>query len=430
MQLAKKPYLLSQEFNDILLELEESNQNYFITGKAGTGKSTLLNLFKKTSQKKVVVLAPTGIAALNVRGQTIHSFFGFPPRMLQGKDLQKRPRNQVFKKVETIIIDEISMVRADMLDGIDIFLRNNRGVQRPFGGVQMIFFGDLFQLPPIIADAVERQILNDRYNTPYFFSAKALVECSIYSIELTQVFRQDEVKFIKLLDALRVNNADEEDIEMLNSRFVPIPTNDKFYIRLSARNYTADRINSVKLAEISSEKFVYQASITGDFNLRNAPVPSLLELKAGAQVMFVKNDPEKRFVNGTIGEIVLISSESICVRIPKEDDNFEEVELFKSEWENVKYKYDPKTKKFDSETTGSFVQYPIKLAWALTIHKSQGQTFEKVIIDLEGGAFEAGQTYVALSRCTTLGGIILTRPLRPKDIWIDERICEYYQQIK
>ncbi len=412
--------------------MEHSKGHYFITGKAGTGKSTLLSIYRKTTKKKTAVLAPTGIAALNVRGQTIHSFFGFPPKMLDPNELTRRRNWRMYANVETIIIDEISMVRADMMDNIDIFLRNNRGIDLPFGGVQMIFFGDLFQLPPIIATPEERHILTQEYESPYFFSSHVVrQQIEVHTIELTHVYRQDNRAFVNLLDRVRKRDIDYDDIEELNSRHIEeideITTD--FYITLSSINATVNSLNAKKLNAIDQPEITYMASVKGTFNPKRYPAEAILKLKIGAQVMFVKNDPDKRFVNGTIGRITTLSEQEIKVLIEEKNGDEKIIDVQPLEWEIIKYRFDQTAGTLNSDIIGVYKQYPLRLAWAITIHKSQGQTFEKVIIDLGRGAFEYGQTYVALSRCTTLEGIILKKRLKPGDIKVDERITEFYQSI-
>ena len=412
--------------------MEHSKGHYFITGKAGTGKSTLLSIYRKTTKKKTAVLAPTGIAALNVRGQTIHSFFGFPPKMLEPSELGRRRNWRMFANVETIIIDEISMVRADMMDNIDLFLRNNRGINQPFGGVQMIFFGDLFQLPPIIASPEERHILNQEYDSPYFFSSHVIQnESEVHTIELSHVYRQDNMRFVNLLDRVRKRDIDYDDIEELNERFYENIDDEvtDFYITLSSVNATVNALNAKKLNAIDLPEITFTASVKGQFNPRKYPAESILKLKQGAQVMFVKNDPDKRFVNGTIGQIETLSETEIKVTVIEKNGDEKIIDVQPLEWEIIKYRFDQSAGKLNSDVIGVFKQYPLRLAWAITIHKSQGQTFEKVIIDLGRGAFEYGQTYVALSRCTTLEGIILKKRLTPNDIRVDERITEFYQSI-
>lgn len=425
------PLTLNEEFKAILDQLEYTSDHLFITGRAGTGKSTLLQVFRNTTKKRVAVLAPTGVAALNVRGQTIHSFFGFPPKIITHKEIHRRSNYRIYQNLDMIIIDEISMVRADMLDNINYFLKINRQNRLPFGGVQMVFFGDLFQLPPVVSTAPEKQYFNSYYTSPYFFSSYALHEITLKMIELSEVFRQEERSFIQLLDNIRLNQMDYDDMLYLNERHQPIPEDRSFYITLSARNDIATRINDAELRAITEPQVQFQAMVTGEFNPQLYPADLILILKTGAQVMFVKNDPQKQFVNGTIGIVEEVTEEIIRVKVL--DNNLDEktVTVEKQEWEVIRYEINPNDpQQISSKTVGAFTQYPLKLAWAITIHKSQGKTFERVIIDLGRGAFESGQTYVALSRCRTLGGIILTNPVTARDIFIDERIAEYYNQIK
>ena len=426
----KQPLALSEEFKAVIDQLEHTKDNLFITGRAGTGKSTLLQLFRNTTRKTCAVLAPTGIAALNVKGQTLHSFFGFPPKMINRYDIQRRKNWRMYCKLDVIIIDEISMVRADMLDNIDIFLRVNRNVDAPFGGVQMIFFGDLFQLPPVIASDFEKRHFVTHYESPYFFSADIVTKTDFEfsMIELHQVFRQDERKFINLLDSIRLNHFDYDDMEELNERVVDLPEDTAYYITLTSRNKTADEINTQAINKLDTEPFSYTANLTGTFNPRLFPTDPVLMLKVGAQVMFLKNDLQKRFVNGSIGIIRDLTANSIVVSVLDGYETTKTFELEKWEWEILKYSNDPANPRaISTDTVGTFKQYPVKLAWAITIHKSQGKTFDKVIIDLGGGAFEYGQTYVALSRCRTFNGIILKRPVKPQDIRVDERVRDFYE---
>jgi ATP-dependent DNA helicase PIF1 len=425
------PATLSHEFSGILDQLEYTTDHLFVTGKAGTGKSTLLQIFRNTTKKRVVVLAPTGIAALNVKGQTIHSFFGFPPRLINKSEIEIRKFNKIYKNLDMIIIDEISMVRADMIDNIDYFLRINRSINAPFGGVQMIFFGDLFQLPPIISSIVEREYFRTTYDTPYFFSARVLSEISMKMVELIHVYRQEERYFINLLDSIRTNSLDYEDFIFINQRHQATPEDDDYYITLCSRNDIANKINENELKAIQSAVFEFQASVVGEFNPQLFPTEYKLNLKTGAQVMFVKNDLQKQFVNGTIGIIDELTGDTIKVRIQEGAESEKVIEVDQHEWEILKYEMDhQKPGNISTKVIGTFKQYPLKLAWAITIHKSQGKTFDKVIIDMGSGAFESGQTYVALSRCRTLDGIILKQPLRNRDIIVDERVTEYYEQIR
>ena len=428
----KVPVTLSAEFTGILDQLEYTNDHLFITGRAGTGKSTLLQVFRTTTKKRVVVLAPTGIAALNVRGQTIHSFFGFPPRLLNKSEIEKRRNFRIYVNIDMIIIDEISMVRADIIDNIDYFLRVNRNLNAPFGGVQMIFFGDLFQLPPVVSTPFEKEYFRTTYQTPYFFSAQVMGTLSLKMVELLHVYRQEERNFINLLDNIRLNCLDYDDFIYLNERHLPVPDDDDYYITLCSRNDVANRINEHELKAIALPAVDYQATVAGEFNPQLYPTEFNLILKEGAQVMFVKNDLQKQYVNGTIGIITEANYERILVRLPDADQGHEKIiEVDKQEWEILKYENDPeKPHQINTKVVGTFKQYPLKLAWAITIHKSQGKTFDRVIIDMGSGAFESGQSYVALSRCRTLDGVILKQPLRNRDIIVDDRITEYYEQIK
>lgn len=428
------PLSLSDEYSYALDQMEHTNDHLFITGRAGTGKSTLLKLFAKTTKKRLAILAPTGIAALNVGGQTIHSFFSFPPRLLLRSDIYRSKNYRMFHYIDAIIIDEISMVRVEMMDNIDWALRINRGVNLPFGGVQMIFFGDLFQLPPVISDKIEKEYLTENYATPYFFSAHVFQdEADFEMIELSQVYRQEERGFVNLLDSIRLNEVDHYELIELNERHNPNPSNEEnddndIAITLSSRNAIANEINRRKMAEIPNQEYVFLAQVTGDFSPKVFPTELALKLKLGAQVMFLRNDPEKQFVNGTIGVISNISPDEIYVDILDEDGVMQTINVPRIVWEIIKYKV--KENNISSEIVGTFEQFPIKLAWAITIHKSQGKTFDNVIIDIGRGAFEYGQTYVALSRCRTLEGINLKRPITARDIFIDESIVDFYNHKK
>ncbi len=431
--LKKKPVKLNSEFNSTLKLLEESTYSFFITGRAGTGKSTLLRLFNKTTKKKAVILAPTGIAALNVKGQTIHSFFRFSPNFIPKTAIKKVRKRKIYNNLDTIIIDEISMVRADMLDNIDLFLRINRNSPLPFGGVQMIFFGDLYQIPPVVSSDFEKTFLNENYDTPYFFSANALNNENFhYSlIELNEVFRQTDRRFINLLESIRLNEMDWDLLEELNSRYNPEEINEGLYITLSARNAQVQKLNDEKLKSLNTKEYNYKANIIGDFPINTYPTDYDLSLKVGAQVMFLRNDTEKRYVNGTIGKVVELDFDKIIVEV-NNDGNKELIDVDYEEWEYVKYFTDFKNpNNIEQEVLGTFQQYPLKLAWAITIHKSQGKTFDNVIIDLgKRGAFAHGQTYVALSRCTSLEGILLKTPIKPQDIMVDSRIIDFLENKK
>jgi ATP-dependent exoDNAse (exonuclease V) alpha subunit len=424
----KQPLELNADFQYALNAIEKENRHLFITGRAGTGKSTLLQLFRNTTRRKTVVLAPTGIAALNVGGQTIHSFFGFPPRFLSLNDIKKRRDRRLYQNLEVLVIDEISMVRADLLDNIDYFLRLNRENPASFGGVQVIFFGDLFQLPPVIASEAEQALFQLQYASPYFFSAKVMQTFKVETIELQKVYRQENRHFLRLLEAVRLNRIEYDTLEELNSRYLPDFQAQDFYITLCARNSRADTINRQELDRIPLPAQSYAATVTGEFNPNFYPTDAILRLKLSAQVMFVKNDPKRQFVNGTIGKVVKLEVDAITIMV-EENDQRRYVEVEPLDWEILRYRQSiTAPDAIETEVVGTFRQYPLRLAWGITIHKSQGKTFDKVIIDLDSGAFEHGQTYVALSRCRTLEGIVLKQPIRPKDILTDERIVEFYEQ--
>ena len=425
--LDKSALKLSEDFKYCMDAIENNSHPIFITGRAGTGKSTLLNIIRRTTEKKIAILAPTGIAALNVKGQTLHSFFGFPPRILTAKDIKKRRNHKLYKKLDLIIIDEVSMVRADMLDNIDYFLRINRESDQPFGGVQMVFFGDLFQLPPVIKSE-EKAHFDFIYDSPYFFSAKVFErDFRMEFLELAKVYRQEQRHFLKLLESVRLNNIIDFELDQLNEQYAPTFQREDGYITLSSRNYAVDKINREELNTLDGETVEYSAKIEGDFKPSQAPVEHLLKLKIGAQVMFVRNDVERRFVNGTIGKVVDLLPDRIFVAVEKEDGRKKTIELEQETWEIIKYKMNDKNEPV-AENIGNFTQFPLRLAWAITIHKSQGKTFDKVIIDMDRGAFAHGQTYVALSRCRTLEGIKLKKKIKESDIQVDERIIDFYQR--
>jgi len=425
---------LNDDFRHALDVLEKTDTHLFITGKAGTGKSTLLQLFRNTSHKKVAVLAPTGVAALNVQGQTIHSFFGFPPRIVTpGEASRKVTRKdllRIYKNLDVLIIDEISMVRADLLDGMDKFLRVNRENYRPFGGVQVVFFGDLFQLPPVVTrDPVEAAYFTDYYDSPYFFSGKVFQDpdFQLETLELRKVYRQESRHFLRLLEAVRLNEVDYDDLEDLNERHEPGFVATDGYITLCARNATADKINQRELSLLDAPEHEFIAEVKGQFDPGLYPADFGLRLRKGAQVMFVRNDIEERkFVNGTIGKVILLNKDTIVVETEASDGKKQRIEVSKIEWEIIRYKGGA-TGGLETEVVGSFSQYPLRLAWAITIHKSQGKTFDRVLIDLGGGAFEHGQLYVALSRCRTLEGVVLRQPIRHQDVITDERVIDFYE---
>ncbi|HLF17291.1 MAG TPA: AAA family ATPase [Candidatus Omnitrophota bacterium] len=408
--------------------LDETNKNIFITGKAGTGKSTLLNYFRDHTSKNVAVLAPTGVAAINVRGQTIHSFFGFKPDITPeavGSLRVPKSRRAMCGHIDTIIIDEISMVRADLLDCIDQFLQlygPHEGL--PFGGVQMVFIGDLYQLPPVV-NFEERSIFEGFYKSPYFFDAKSYPYLKMHYLELDKIYRQKEEDFIHLLGQIRIKSATPEHIRHLNTRYKPDfePDRDEFYVYLTTTNAVADQINQKRLDELDTQAFRYEGEVSGTFENKNLPTNEVLNLKIGAQVMLLNNDPMSRWINGTIGRVLSFHEDEAMIKVEIMDGTIVHVTPFS--WEMFQFFYNEESQRVESETVGSFTQFPLRLAWAVTIHKSQGKTFSKVIVDIGEGTFAPGQIYVALSRCTNFEGLILKRPIQKHHILLDNHIVRF-----
>lgn len=421
------PIVLNEEFRNVLDCLENSNLSVFVTGRAGTGKSTLLNLFRNTTRKNVVFLAPTGVAALNVHGQTIHSFFSIPPYLIESNQITKIRNRNIINKVDTIVIDEISMVRADIIDHIDFVLKKVKKNKQLFGGIQMVFFGDLFQLPPIVSSPFEKNYFKEQYESPYFFSAKCLEGTfqTFEKIELSQIFRQSDQYFIDILDKIRTNNINERDLDELNNVLTQNKPDSQGKVILTSINANANAINIKRLRDINEKNIVYTGKLTGDFNRNNCPTDEFLALKPGAQVMFLRNDTAKKYVNGSIGIVKQLNKDTVIVELEKTND---EIEVGYVVWEMMKYSFDKEKNSINSEIVGTFSQLPLKLSWAITIHKSQGKTFENIHVDLGTGAFETGQCYVALSRCKTLEGISLQSKLRISDIMDDEQITAFYNR--
>jgi len=445
---------INDKFRQALELMENTNRHVFITGRAGTGKSTLLEYFRDTTKKQIAVLAPTGVAALNVRGQTIHSFCRFKPDITLEK-VKKLPKNSyrprrggqadyaassassasgspdIYQRFDTIVIDEISMVRADLLDCVEKFLRlNGPRPKHPFGGLQMVFIGDLYQLPPVVTSSERELFAGSHYETPYFFSSRIFQDLTfdMEFVELEKIYRQTEEDFIGLLNAIRNRSATSAQLDRLNFRYDPgfVPPDDEFYITLTSTNDLAFERNREKLARLRGRAFSYDGFIEGDFERSSLPTDERLEFKAGAQVMLLNNDLKGRWVNGSIGRVGNIIHE-------KGEDDIIQVELQNgltvdvgpNVWELFRFGLDPDTHQIVSEPVGAFTQYPLKLAWAITIHKSQGKTFDRVVIDFGRGTFAHGQAYVALSRCTNFQGLVLKKPIKLGHIRMDWNIVRF-----
>ncbi|SEG18150.1 AAA family ATPase [Parabacteroides chinchillae] len=430
----------NKEFQDALQLITHTRQSVFLTGKAGTGKSTFLKHICAHTKKKFVVLAPTGIAAINAGGVTMHSFFKLPfrPMLPDDPDLSlkdgrifeffkyRKEHRKIISEVELIIIDEISMVRADIIDCVDRILRVFSGNMRlPFGGKQLLFVGDVFQLEPVVPSD-QKEILSLFYATPYFFSARVFNSINLVPIELQKVYRQTDPVFINVLDRIRNNIARKEELDTLNARCFPsfIPKDEDMYITLATRRDQVDYINEKKLAELPGEEFISEGKIDGDFPESSLPTQLNLSLKEQAQIIFIDNDHERRWVNGTIGIISgLDENGNVYVML----ESGVEYLVEPTTWRNYKYQYNEKEKRIEEEIVGTFEQLPIRLAWAITVHKSQGLTFSRVVVDLTGGVFAGGQTYVALSRCTSLEGLVLRSKISPRDIFVKKEIVEFSQ---
>jgi ATP-dependent exoDNAse (exonuclease V) alpha subunit len=414
---------ITDEFREAFELLEHTRKHVFLTGKAGTGKSTFLNYFRAQTEKSIAVVAPTGVAALNVQGQTIHSFFHFKPGFIKPAEL-KPDRRKIFKELELLIIDEISMVRADVFDGIDRFLRLARKSEQPFGGVQICVIGDLFQLPPVVSNE-EKEFFTQYYDSPFFYATQAYADAGFARVQFSTIHRQNDEAFIGILNAIRAGNCSREQLDALNARLHPKAAPAAGTLVLTTTNLLADRINSNYLTRLDSPVRIYEGTLQGNFGMKGPrlPAPEQLALKIGAQVMFVKNESNGRWVNGTIGMVVKLADSVVTVNIG--GTNYE---VEREKWKTIGYEFSETHGKIVEKTLGSYTQFPLQLAWAVTIHKAQGKTLERVIIDLGNGAFAPGQLYVALSRCKSLGGIALKQPVTARDIRCDAGVVEFMRQ--
>ena len=406
--------------------IANTNSSFFLTGRAGTGKTTFLRNVQKMVDKQFITLAPTGVAAILAGGETIHSFFGLQMDVCTPGTFgnMNEARILALQKADTIIIDEVSMVRCDIVDAIDYTMRRVLRTTLPFGGKQVIFVGDMFQLPPVAQKGAERELLQDLYNTNdfFFYKADSVKRMRLAKIEFQKVYRQDEdSQFLKILENIRMNKVTPENIMHLNQRVMQPKEEDGMIITLTSINKTADKINQEKLDEIDSKEFIYEGEICGKFDVKRLPVELSLRLKVGAQVMFTRNDQQRRWANGTLAKVIKLTKDEIMVEV----ENGNKFVVPYCSWESYNYEYDKTARKLKKEIVGSFIQYPLKLAWAITIHKSQGMTFDKMSLDLSRGIFAPGQLYVALSRVRSLNGLFLSKNIIEKYAHTNHEIISY-----
>lgn len=421
-----------EEYKRVKGLLEAGFPIVFVSGKAGTGKSTLIHYIRHSYKSNVVVVAPTGVAALNVHGSTIHSYFHFPPRIINEDDIEPVRDRKLYTKLDLLIVDEISMVRADVIDAMDLFLRKNgRDASFPFGGTQLLLVGDLFQLPPVVTRSEESMLFSRRYTSPYFFSARVMDKCQIAPVGLEKIFRQRDPEFAALLNQVRIAANLDTVVPLVNTACYRDEESDNSILTLTCTNAVADRTNQAELDKLHGSARTYTGEVSGKFAVDDERLPSPLNLalKPGAQVMFTKNSSGKAWVNGTLGKVVELLDNSIKIELIT--DHVGAVhDVQRETWESFKYTYDYQQDKIVPTTTGKYVQFPLVLAWAVTIHKSQGKTLERVKVDLGTGAFASGQVYVALSRCRSISDIRLVRPIDIRDVKCDQRILRFAQMLK
>lgn len=420
----RKPDIdISDETRSVLEILEDTRQNVFLTGRAGTGKSSLLNYFRATTEKNVAVVAPTGVAAINVGGETIHRFFKFGIGQTIDSIKKVGPQRQkLYQSLDMLVVDEVSMVRADLFDCMDRFLRlNGPDPLAPFGGIQVLLIGDLYQLPPVVLSQERGLFSGQWYRSPYFFDSQAYAGAGFETVELTRVYRQSDQDFIAILDAVRVAKVTQAHLTRINERVGADVSVTDFQVSLVPRNASADRINAEHLARLPGEAATFKGMTTGEFREQDAPTAQQLVLKPGAQVMLLNNEQRGRWVNGDLAKVVSVGGSS--VRVEFEDGTFDDISRYT--WEKVRFEFDEDAQKIVPVASGSFTQLPLKLAWAVTIHKGQGKTYDRVSVDFGSGMFAPGQAYVALSRCRSLEGLSLTGPLRASHVFTDPRIDEF-----